>query len=72
MSWLDGGSSSSVARLASLAVATGVAGEPIEVHVGLANPLGLELEVSRLRLRFQPEPAPAGEGADLAAYARVG
>lgn len=77
MSWLDGSGGGSAARLAGLETTTGVAGEALEVHVALANPLAVELEVSRLRLRFRAGAGEAGAGAgaegdDLAAVARVG
>ena len=49
-SWLDGGSTRS---LAALPAASCVAGEALSVSVGLANPLALALALSGVRLLYE-------------------
>ena len=49
-SWLDGGSTRS---LAALPAASCVSGEALTVSVGLANPLALELALSGVRLLYE-------------------
>lgn len=57
-SWLDGGSTRS---LAALPAASCVAGEALSVSVGLANPLALELALSGVRLLYEHDGGADGD-----------
>ena len=67
-SWLDGGSSRS---LAALPASCCLAGEALEVAVGVHNPLALELALTHVRLLFEHDGG-GGEAADAALLAEVG
>lgn len=67
-SWLDGGSSRS---LAALPASCCLAGEALEVAVGVHNPLALELALTRVSLLFEHDGG-GGDAADAALLAEVG